>query len=62
MNSHTNDPLSMMTAEQVKEYEPYHRCDFCSVNVPESTIESIDGYKLCSDCFTDYANMPEQED
>jgi len=44
-----------------EEGEIYERCHFCSVNVPESSMEAIDGYLLCSDCYESYANTPEQE-
>ena len=59
MSTRYNDPLSFMTDREIKEHEPFRRCDFCSVNVPESSIEKIDGYCLCSDCMEDYGNEPD---
>ena len=65
----TGKQLDELTKDSVVKFNPHledegeimQRCDFCSVNVPESTIEKLDGYSLCQDCYTEYANTPEIE-
>lgn len=62
MNSYTNDPLSRMTSQEIDEAQVHLRCDFCSALVPEDTMERIDGYKLCSECYDQYCSEPDIED
>ena len=53
-----------MTKTEINQYkaifEPYHRCDFCSVNVPEESMERIDGYYLCQDCYETYSTEQDE--
>lgn len=59
VNSWTHDPIAI--GYSYKFAEEKITCHFCCCNVPESTIQVIDTYKLCPDCYEDYVNTPDED-